>query len=194
MQTYFSYANTAERGITGSNRLMRHNFNLRATTGLFRDRIKLDGNISFMRQVVKDKPVPGGFYMNPLVGLYRFPRGVDMTPYREHFEVYDPDRKLGVHSARQADADNVNLGILQHLVKVKIGQRARIALYNLVELRLYQVADRDKLAFFRCRRRVDVCLAYAETYHGITDFTVFHFYNHLVSDIFIEACASFFID
>ncbi len=96
MQTYFSYANTAERGITGSNRLMRHNFNLRATTGLFRDRIKLDGNISFMRQVVKDKPVPGGFYMNPLVGLYRFPRGVDMTPYREHFEVYDPDRKLSV--------------------------------------------------------------------------------------------------
>lgn len=51
MQTYFSYANTAERGITGSNRLMRHNFNLRATTGLFRDRIKLDGNISFMRPV-----------------------------------------------------------------------------------------------------------------------------------------------
>ena len=98
MQTYFSYANTAERGITGSNRLMRHNFNLRATTGLFRDRIKLDGNISFMRQVVKDKPVPGGFYMNPLVGLYRFPRGVDMTPYREHFEVYDPDRKLGVQT------------------------------------------------------------------------------------------------
>ena len=98
MQTYFSYANTAERGITGSNRLMRHNFNLRATTGLFRDRIKLDGNISFMRQVVKDKPVPGGFYMNPLVGLYRFPRGVDMTPYREHFEVYDPDRKLSVQN------------------------------------------------------------------------------------------------
>lgn len=51
-----------------------------------------------MRQVVKDKPVPGGFYMNPLVGLYRFPRGVDMTPYREHFEVYDPDRKLSVQN------------------------------------------------------------------------------------------------
>lgn len=71
----FSYANTAERGITGSNRLMRHNFNLRTTTGLFRQRLKLDGNISFMRQVVEDKPVPGGFYMNPLVGLYRFPAG-----------------------------------------------------------------------------------------------------------------------
>ena len=30
VQNYFSYANTAERGITGSNRLMRHNFNLRS--------------------------------------------------------------------------------------------------------------------------------------------------------------------
>ena len=96
VQNYFSYANTAERGITGSNRLMRHNFNLRTTTGLFRQRLKLDGNISFMRQVVEDKPVPGGFYMNPLVGLYRFPRGVDITPYREHFEVYDAGRKLNV--------------------------------------------------------------------------------------------------
>lgn len=96
MQSYFSYANTAERGITGSNSLMRHNFNLRTTTDLFRQRVKLDGNINFMRQVVKDKPVPGGFYMNPLVGLYRFPRGVDITPYREHFEVYDADRKLNV--------------------------------------------------------------------------------------------------
>ena len=81
VQNYFSYANTAERGITGSNRLMRHNCNLRTTTGLFRQRLKLDGNISFMRQVVEDKPVPGGFYMNPLVGLYRFPRGVDTVSY-----------------------------------------------------------------------------------------------------------------
>lgn len=96
VQNYFSYANTAERGITGKNRLMRHNFNLRTTTGLFRQRLRLDGNINFMRQVVEDKPVPGGFYMNPLVGLYRFPRGVDIAPYREHFEVYDADRKLHV--------------------------------------------------------------------------------------------------
>ena len=79
VQNYFSYANTAERGITGKNRLMRHNFNLRTVSELFRERLRLDGNISFMRQAVEDKPVPGGFYMNPLVGLYRFPRGVDMT-------------------------------------------------------------------------------------------------------------------
>ena len=98
IQSYFSYANTAERGITGKNRLMRHNFNLRATSDILRKRVKLDGNVNFMRQTVNDKPVPGGFYMNPLVGLYRFPRGVDITPYREGFEVYDPDRKLSVQN------------------------------------------------------------------------------------------------
>ena len=96
IQSYFSYANTAERGIVGTNRLMRHNFNLRTTSDILRKRVKLDGNVSFMRQTVNDKPVPGGFYMNPLVGLYRFPRGVDITPYRENFEVYDADRKLNV--------------------------------------------------------------------------------------------------
>lgn len=96
IQSYFSYANTAERGIVGTNRLMRHNFNLRTTSDILRKRVKLDGNVSFMRQTVNDKPVPGGFYMNPLVGLYRFPRGVDITPYRENFEVYDADRKLYV--------------------------------------------------------------------------------------------------
>lgn len=96
LQNYFSYANTAERGITGKNRLMRHNFNLRTTSSLFRERLRLDGNISFMRQAVEDKPVPGGFYMNPLVGLYRFPRGVDIAPYRDRFEVYDEERKLGI--------------------------------------------------------------------------------------------------
>lgn len=98
IQNYFSYANTAEKGVTGKNRLVRHNFNLRTTAAFARQRVKLDGNVNFIRQTVHDKPVPGGFYMNPLVGLYRYPRGMDITPYRDQFEVYDPDRKLNVQN------------------------------------------------------------------------------------------------
>lgn len=96
LQNYFSYANTAERGITGENRLMRHNFNLRTTAPLLKGRIRLDGNIGYMRQTVHDQPVPGGFYMNPLVGLYRFPRGESIAPYRDGFELYDEGRNLNV--------------------------------------------------------------------------------------------------
>lgn len=98
LQNYFSYANTTGRGIIDKNQLSKHNINLRETSSLFDGRLKLDGNVNVMRQVVKNKPVPGGFYMNPLVGLYRFPRGEDLSPYREHFEVYDEDRKLNVQN------------------------------------------------------------------------------------------------
>lgn len=98
IQNYFSYANTSERGITGKNRLSRHNINLRTTAAFAQQRVKLDANVNFIRQNVRDKPVPGGFYMNPLVGLYRFPRGMDLTPYKDRFEVYDPDRKLPVQN------------------------------------------------------------------------------------------------
>ena len=72
--------------------------NLRETSVLFNGRLKLDGNVNIMRQVVENKPVPGGFYMNPLVGLYRFPRGEDLSYYRDNFEVYDEDRKLNVQN------------------------------------------------------------------------------------------------
>ena len=44
------------------------------TSVLLNSRLKLDGSMNLMRQVVKNKPTVGGFYMNPLVGLYRFPR------------------------------------------------------------------------------------------------------------------------
>ena len=98
LQNYFSYANTTGRGIVDKNRLSKHNLNLRETSVLFNGRLKLDGNVNIMRQVVENKPGPGGFYMNPLVGLYRFPRGEDLSYYRDNFEVYDEDRKLNVQN------------------------------------------------------------------------------------------------
>ena len=36
--------------------------------------------------------------MNPLVGLYRFPRGMDITEYKEHFEVWSEERHLNVQN------------------------------------------------------------------------------------------------
>ena len=98
LQTYFSYANTTGRGIIDKNQLVRHNINLRETAVMFNKHLKLDGNVNIMRQIVKNKPVSGGFYMNPLVGLYRFPRGEDLSYYKDHFEAYDEDRKLNTQN------------------------------------------------------------------------------------------------
>lgn len=98
IQTYFSYANTTGRGIVDKNQLTKHNINLRETAVMFNQRLKLDGNVNVMRQIVKNKPVSGGFYMNPLVGLYRFPRGEDLSYYKDNCEIYDPERKLGIQN------------------------------------------------------------------------------------------------
>lgn len=97
-QTYFSYANTTAKGIVPHHRLNKHNLNLRETTTLYNGRLHLDGNINLMQQKVKNRPVPGGFYMNPLVGLYRFPRGMDITPYKENFEIKDENRQLMIQN------------------------------------------------------------------------------------------------
>ena len=98
LQNYFSYANTTGHGIIGKHNLSKHNLTFRETSVLLNSRLKLDGSMNLMRQVVKNKPTVGGFYMNPLVGLYRFPRGEDIAYYKENFEVYDEGRNLSIQN------------------------------------------------------------------------------------------------
>ena len=93
-QTYFSYANTTAKGIVDNNKLQKNNLNLRETASLFNARLKLDGIATLMTQIVKNSPATGGYYLNPLVSLYSFPRGVDMSSYRENFETWNADRNM----------------------------------------------------------------------------------------------------
>lgn len=104
-QTYFSYANTSASGIVPGHRFTKHNLNLRETSTLFQGYLQLDGNVNFVHQNVKNRPVPGGFYMNPLVGLYRFPRGMDLSPYRDHYETWDNTRQLMVQNWHSSTED-----------------------------------------------------------------------------------------
>ena len=94
MQTYFSYANTSAKGVVPDNKLSKHNFNFRETAKLYNDKITLDASVNLINQKVNNRPTPGGYYFNPLVGLYRFPRGEDITPYQSNFELYNQDRNL----------------------------------------------------------------------------------------------------
>lgn len=112
MQTYFSYANTMGKGILGKHELSKHNINFRETATFYEGRLKIDGNVNLLSQHVKNRPVPGGFYMNPLVGLYRFPRGMDITEYKEHFEVWSEERHLNVQNwhAPTEDLSRIHIG------------------------------------------------------------------------------------
>lgn len=92
-QTYFSYSNTYGKGIISSNKLNKHNFTFRETGKFFNDKLTLDGNVNFIHQTANNRPTSGGLYLNPLVGLYTFPRGMDMAPYKSG-EVWDETRQM----------------------------------------------------------------------------------------------------
>ncbi len=93
-QSYYSYANTSAEGIIGGNKLNKHNINLRQTAKLFNEKLQLDGNVNLVNQKVKNRPTPGGYYFNPLVGLYRFPRGESILPYKEGYKQFNTSRNF----------------------------------------------------------------------------------------------------
>ena len=71
---------------------------MRETANFFNERLKLDGNANLMTQTIKNSPSSGGYYLNPLVNVYGFPRGMDMAPYRDNFETYDTDRNMNLQN------------------------------------------------------------------------------------------------
>ncbi len=113
MQTYFSYANTSARGVIETNKLQKHNFNFRETAKFFNDRLTIDANINMVYQKQNNLVTPGGYYMNPLVGLYRFPRGggvqggKTMDEYRENYLIFNEGRQMYLQNWHNANADGV---------------------------------------------------------------------------------------
>ncbi|MBB5635886.1 TonB-linked SusC/RagA family outer membrane protein [Pedobacter cryoconitis] len=97
LQTYFSYANTTSSGIQPGNELSRHNVNLKETGSFFNDKLTISGNVNYIRQKINNSPLIG-LYFNPLTGLYLFPRGLDIKPYKTGFEQLDPTRNLNTQN------------------------------------------------------------------------------------------------
>lgn len=99
MQTYFSYANTYGKGVVENNRLVKHNFNFRETANFFNKKLTIDANINALYQKANNRTATGGYYMNPLVGLYHFPRGGvqgghDFYYYKDNYEIMDNSRNM----------------------------------------------------------------------------------------------------
>lgn len=86
-QTYLSYANTSAKGLLPENKLNRHNINLKQTAKFFEDRLTLEGAANYIQQDLQNSPLTG-FYFNPIVGLYLFPRSLNLNDYKT-FETFD---------------------------------------------------------------------------------------------------------
>jgi TonB-linked SusC/RagA family outer membrane protein len=92
-QSYFSYANTTNKGILPTNKFNRHNVNFRETLKLLNEKLVMDANVSFTAQSTENR-LSSGLYYSPISGLYTFPRGQDFSYYKSNFEYYDTRRNL----------------------------------------------------------------------------------------------------
>lgn len=91
-QTYFSAATVNARGIVHNNDFERYNFSVRNSSDMLNDRLHMDLSFMYMR-INEQNMLAQGQYFNPLVPIYLFPRGDDISKY-ETFERYNASRNF----------------------------------------------------------------------------------------------------
>lgn len=94
---YFSYSNTTARGIIPNNKYGKHNVTFKQSTKLLNDNLTLSSNVMLTSEEVNNRNV-AGYYLNPLVGLYTFPRERDFQDYMTNYKKFDKDRNMYVQN------------------------------------------------------------------------------------------------
>jgi TonB-linked SusC/RagA family outer membrane protein len=90
-QTYFSYANTTASGVQPTNKLDRNNFTFREIGHFLNNKLTVDVSTNYIQQRIDNTPAQG-LYFNPITGLYLFPVGTDIRPYKDSFGIPQPTR------------------------------------------------------------------------------------------------------
>ncbi|MEA3461757.1 MAG: SusC/RagA family TonB-linked outer membrane protein, partial [Bacteroidota bacterium] len=90
---YFSYANTNARGIIPTNTYKKNNLTFKQSTKMAKDKVTVSSNIMLTEERSHNRP-PTGYYLNPVLNTYQFPRERDFDDYYENYEYYDPGRNI----------------------------------------------------------------------------------------------------
>src|SRR5690606_11742108 len=90
---YFSYSNTTATGITPKNEYQRNNISLRQATKMLNDKLTVSSNIILSVEGA-DNRLAAGYYLNPLTGLYFFPRNRNFNDFRNNYEIFDESRYI----------------------------------------------------------------------------------------------------
>lgn len=92
-KAYFSFGNVNARGITPQNTYNRYNVTFKQSTKLLNDKLTVGSNILLTNEVGRNRPA-AGYYLNPLTGLYFFPRDRNFEEFKNNYSVIDPDRNV----------------------------------------------------------------------------------------------------
>lgn len=90
---YFSFSNTTINGVVSNNNYQKNNVALKQSTLFFDDRLSVSSNVMLINELTKNKST-AGYYLNPLTGLYLFPRDKDYAAYAKDYQVFDATRNL----------------------------------------------------------------------------------------------------
>ncbi len=89
-RTYFSYSNTLARSVIETDKLVRHNFNLRLNTEII-SKLNLDFKMTYVNQDLANSPERGDSYFSANHQLMRMPRSL-RTADIEVFEYFTPEK------------------------------------------------------------------------------------------------------
>jgi len=92
MSTYFSYGNTGAGGVIPNNSYQKHNITFKQSLKLL-DNLTVTSNVMLTSEKTKNR-ANAGYYLNPLTGLYFFPRDRDFADYKENYQYFDEDRNM----------------------------------------------------------------------------------------------------
>ena len=90
---YFSYANTTSKGVVPENKYSKNNLTFKQSTKLFHEKIMVTSNVMLASERTQNRNA-AGYYLNPLTGLYFFPRDRDFNEFKNEYEIFDPKRNM----------------------------------------------------------------------------------------------------
>jgi len=91
--SYFSASNTSSTGVMPKNRYQKVNLTFKQSTKLWEGRASLGSSVIMTNEKVKNRNV-AGYYLNPLSGLYFFPRDRDFSYYAKNYQVFNEERNM----------------------------------------------------------------------------------------------------
>jgi TonB-linked SusC/RagA family outer membrane protein len=99
-QVYLSYSNTAASGIVPENHMMKHNFNVKATTQLYNDKLSLEFGVNYINQkIYNQNAVSSASGYSAVTGIISFPIDDDWSKYSgDNYEKWDPVRQMYVQN------------------------------------------------------------------------------------------------
>ena len=90
---YFSYANTTAKGIVPTNTYQKNNLTFKQSTKVANDKVTISSNVMLTDEKTHNRP-PAGYYLNPVLTTYQFPRQWDFDDYYENYEYFDETRNV----------------------------------------------------------------------------------------------------